>query len=70
MDDDLLTSSAWMEHALCGRTRFPELWFPKEGEIYSGAVEICAKCPVRRECLEYAIDNHIDRGIWGGEFAP
>ena len=26
---------------------------------------VCEKCVVRRECLNYAIDNDIDVGIWG-----
>ena len=24
------------------------------------------ECPVRRQCLEYAIRHHEDNGIWGG----
>ena len=28
------------------------------------AKALCARCPVRRECLEYGIDE--DYGIWGG----
>lgn len=31
------------------------------------AKEICATCPVRIECLEYAVElNEYDFGIWGG----
>jgi WhiB family redox-sensing transcriptional regulator len=26
----------------------------------------CCDCPVRDECLEYAIVNKIQVGIWGG----
>lgn len=31
-----------------------------------GAKAICATCPVRIECLEYAIRIREPHGIWGG----
>lgn len=30
------------------------------------AKEVCAACPVRQECLDYAVKEHADWGIWGG----
>jgi WhiB family redox-sensing transcriptional regulator len=30
------------------------------------AQKICAECPVAEACLEYALANHIDHGVWGG----
>ena len=30
------------------------------------AKKICADCPVRDECLEYALANKEEGGIWGG----
>lgn len=35
-----------------------------QGEARAKA--LCATCPVRRECLEYANDNDEREGIWGG----
>jgi WhiB family redox-sensing transcriptional regulator len=32
----------------------------------SEAKRICADCPVRRECLEYALRVRESFGIWGG----
>ena len=32
----------------------------------SAAKQICADCPVRRECLEYALRVREAFGIWGG----
>ena len=30
------------------------------------AFDICAGCPVKRDCHDYAIDNNIEYGIWAG----
>ncbi|WP_431231505.1 WhiB family transcriptional regulator [Mycolicibacterium psychrotolerans] len=30
------------------------------------AKNLCATCPVARECLEYADDNDEREGVWGG----
>ena len=30
------------------------------------ARRLCADCPVKAPCLEYAMANHIDHGVWGG----
>ena len=27
---------------------------------------VCAGCAVRAKCLAEALDNHIERGVWGG----
>lgn len=38
----------------------------KQSKVANTAKRVCAHCPVSEECREYAIDNHIDHGIWGG----
>ena len=30
------------------------------------AKSFCARCPVRVECLEYALLHRIEHGVWGG----
>lgn len=46
-----------------------ELWFPESGgESYAQrqAKKYCEECPVRAECLQFAIVNREEYGIWGG----
>lgn len=55
-------SQEWRKKARC-RTVNPEL-FDDEDET---ALVICERCPVRVECLEYALNLHPKpEGIWGG----
>jgi WhiB family redox-sensing transcriptional regulator len=63
--DRLDLDSEWMEDAAC-RGCDPEPWFPQRGGLAGPAQAICAACPVREECLRYAIDNDIKAGVWGG----
>lgn len=44
----------------------PELFFPERGESSREAKAVCAGCPVRTECLEYALSENIIHGIFGG----
>ena len=42
------------------------MFFPGRGESAGPARRVCARCPVRQPCLDYAITNRIVHGIWGG----
>lgn len=51
----------------------PETFFPdreQESRAYTHAVTaakaICARCPVRRECLHLALATPETHGVWGG----
>ena len=46
--------------------RPPSLFFPSDGVGVDVARRICADCPVKDLCLEYALTNRIDHGVWGG----
>ncbi|KAB1978524.1 WhiB family transcriptional regulator [Streptomyces triticiradicis] len=54
----------WGERALC-RSADPEELFV-EGAAQHRAKALCIGCPVRLECLSYALDQRIEHGIWGG----
>lgn len=55
----------WMSEGRC-REMPPELFFPNDGIGVAAAQQICATCPVREPCLQYALENHISHGVWGG----
>jgi WhiB family transcriptional regulator, redox-sensing transcriptional regulator len=55
----------WQDQALCAETD-PEAFFPELGQPARAAKRVCAACPVRTECLEYAVGNGVAFGIWGG----
>ncbi len=56
--------------ALCRDYPFPNLFFPdskaEEARSLPLAQSICAGCPERKECLEYALTEQIPHGIWAG----
>ncbi|GGY12305.1 WhiB family transcriptional regulator [Streptomyces minutiscleroticus] len=58
------TDSDWNQKGAC-RTADPDELFV-EGAAQRRAKEICTGCPVRTECLAYALDHRIEYGVWGG----
>ncbi|WP_456912555.1 WhiB family transcriptional regulator [Geodermatophilus sp. SYSU D00703] len=56
---------SWRLDALCAETD-PEAFFPEKGGSTREAKRVCASCPVRMECLEFALGNDERFGIWGG----
>lgn len=55
----------FMVEASC-RDQPPDLFFPSDGVGVLMAQRICKGCQVREICLEYALANHIEHGVWGG----
>ncbi len=55
----------WMAEGKC-REVPPAVFFPSDGLGVQAAQKICAECPVSEACLEYALANRIDHGVWGG----
>ena len=55
----------WMLEAKC-LDADPEAFFPEKGGSTREAKRICATCPVRSECLDYALAKDERFGIWGG----
>jgi len=55
----------WMVDAAC-RGSNPAAWFPERGGGIGHLIATCQGCVVRQECADYAIDNCIIDGVWGG----
>ncbi len=65
-----MTNSEWWHSAAC-RDEDPELFFPLSdmgpgAQQTARAKAVCARCPVRDECLRYAVENGLDYGVFGG----
>jgi len=55
----------WMTGGVCAQVD-PDLWFPEKGGSTREAKALCARCPVRPECLAYALAHDERFGVWGG----
>jgi WhiB family transcriptional regulator, redox-sensing transcriptional regulator len=57
--------AGWRYQAAC-RGADLDLFFPGRSESAEPARRVCAGCPVREPCLDYALRHGITHGIWGG----
>jgi WhiB family transcriptional regulator, redox-sensing transcriptional regulator len=63
----------WRAHAACSRAD-PRIFFPAGTGAASlvqveRAKQVCAGCPVRIPCLDWALATGRDVGVWGGTAA-
>jgi WhiB family transcriptional regulator, redox-sensing transcriptional regulator len=62
--------NGWASRGACQHAD-PDLFFPvaSAGPSVTQTVrakEVCAQCPVRRPCLQFALESGQDFGVWGG----
>lgn len=65
-----MNDNDWRHYAAC-RGEDPEQFFPtgQTGPwelVIDNAKAVCRRCPVREQCLTWALDNHMNEGVWGG----
>jgi WhiB family transcriptional regulator, redox-sensing transcriptional regulator len=69
---DLLGRPLWMDDGACRDTPV-DVFFPPKGVDMVAAMararEVCDQCPVRQQCLEYAVSDPEIEGVWGGTSA-
>jgi WhiB family redox-sensing transcriptional regulator len=59
------TNRQWMQHGAC--LNHPvDLWFTTKGGTVRQAQMICGVCVVRGRCAEFAVEEMIVHGVWGG----
>lgn len=74
----ILNAEPWVQDSLCSKPERgvpPDYWFPKSERggttvtrmTRRAAIGTCGFCPVRIECLTYALAHDIRYGIWGGK---
>ena len=56
---------AWMDSAVCAQVDL-EVFFPEDGGSVRTAKRICQPCPVKAECLRFALKRNERFGVWGG----
>ncbi len=56
---------AWHRDAACAGEPVG-IFLPGLGERNTAAMELCGRCPVRRDCLDWAIAEQINHGVYGG----
>lgn len=64
---------SWFEQANCrsDNANLVATFYPSKTQVVNEnavakAKAFCAACPVRPDCLEHAVINNEDWGIWGG----
>ena len=59
--------TTWRDSAACLNSD-PDLFFSERTDrgVYRKALAICAECAVRDDCLDWALKERIDSGVFGG----
>ena len=55
----------WMARGAC-RTTSVDM-FPDDGAGVFEAMAVCAECPVKGRCLDFALEHREQHGVWGGK---
>lgn len=59
----------WQKNALCGlpELSYSQKWFfSKDPKEKYQAKNLCFSCPVRKNCIQWALENRQIWGVWGG----
>lgn len=56
----------WAERGTCHEAPDTNIFFPHYSDTTEEAKSYCARCPVIKECREFALRYPMLKGIWGG----
>jgi WhiB family redox-sensing transcriptional regulator len=58
----------WQDHAVCTGMDTNIFFYDRNAKAQIvRARKICGTCPVAKDCLEFALTNNIEDGMWGGK---
>ncbi len=61
------TDTTWMADAACRDTDLAVFFGTvRDADSVDEAKQFCQRCPVRDDCLDYALATNQTDGIWGG----
>jgi WhiB family redox-sensing transcriptional regulator len=63
---DVLNRPAWHDHARCRNQDANEWVKDSRMAAYTAQKSVCRTCPVRGECLSFALAHPELTGCWGG----
>ncbi len=55
----------WRQQAACSGVD-TSIFFPASDADARPAKDVCATCPVRDQCLDWALATRQEDGVWGG----
>ncbi|MGC8464599.1 MAG: WhiB family transcriptional regulator [Acidimicrobiales bacterium] len=58
-------AETWQERAKC-KGASASVFYPLRGVPTASARALCKDCPVKPDCLSYALEHEEEFGIWGG----
>jgi hypothetical protein len=67
---DNFKDMSYQKGSLCSKKenqKYVELFFSDKPEDKYEAKNLCFACPVRRDCIKYALESKQIWGIWGGK---
>lgn len=64
--NDLLAPEPWEYQAACPKHPKKDWFSTDQYEKYAARAVCRSECPVRKECIQTALDSKLIHGIWGG----
>ena len=59
----------WQKNSACAKPenkKYLDLFFSKNTQDVHNAKNLCFSCPVRKDCLQWALEHRQIWGVWGG----
>lgn len=66
----MIKGEEWKEQANCLDLDFNDFFdnYEESNEVQLRVDRTCANCVVRNQCLEWAIENNLEGGVFGRKF--